>query len=225
MTTPDPGASQPRLRSINVGLPRDVQWRRDIVTTSIFKAPVAGRIRVNRLNLVGDQQSDLTVHGGVHKAVYVYPSEHYPYWREQLPGFPLPWGAFGENFTSDGLLENVILIGDRMRIGTAEFVVTQPRMPCFKLGIRFDRADMVKRFLQSGRSGFYLSVSKEGDVSAGDSVEFIARAEDSVSVSDIVSLYSANGSNQDLLRRASKLPALPESWREHFRQRLREPDS
>lgn len=213
------------MRSINVGLPRDVQWRRDIVTTSIFKAPVTGRIRVNRLNLVGDQQSDLTVHGGVHKAVYVYPSEHYPYWREQLPDFPLPWGAFGENFTSDGLLEDVIRIGDRMRIGTAEFVVTQPRMPCFKLGIRFDRADMVKRFLQSGRSGFYLSVSKEGDVSAGDSVEFIARAEDSVSVSDIVSLYTADGSNQDLLRRASNLPALPESWREHFRQRLWEPDS
>ena len=219
------GAPPARVRSINVGLPRDVQWRRDIVTTSIFKAPVSGRIRVNRLNLVGDQQSDLTVHGGVHKAVYVYPSEHYAYWREQLPDFPLPWGAFGENFTSDGLLEDEIRIGDELRIGTAEFVVTQPRMPCFKLGIRFNRADMVKLFLRSGRSGFYLSVSKEGEVIAGDSVTFIARGEDSVSVSDIVALYTADGPNQNLLRRASKLAALPESWRKHFRQRLSEPDS
>lgn len=213
------------MRSINVGLPRDVQWRRNIVTTSIFKAPVTGRILVTRLNLAGDKQSDLTVHGGVDKAVYVYPSEHYAYWREQLPDFPLPWGAFGENFTSDGLLEDAIRIGDRLRIGTAEFTVTQPRMPCFKLGIRFDRADMVKLFLKSGKSGFYLSVSKEGEVTAGDTVTFIARGEDSLSVSDVVSLYTADGANRDLLRRASKLRALPESWRDHFRQRLREPDS
>lgn len=176
------------MRSINVGLPREVQWHRKTVTTSIFKAPVSGRIRVSRLNLAGDQQSDLTVHGGVDKAVYVYPSEHYAYWREQLPDFPLPWGAFGENFTTDGLLEDAIRIGDRLRIGTAEFAVTQPRMPCFKLGVRFDRADMVKRFLQSGRSGFYLSVSKEGEVTAGDTVTFIARDEHGVSVADVVSL-------------------------------------
>jgi MOSC domain-containing protein YiiM len=212
------------LRSINVGLPRDVQWRRNTVTTSIFKTPVTGRIRVNRLNLVGDQQSDLTVHGGVDKAVYVYPSEHYAYWREQLPDFPLPWGAFGENFTSEGLLEDAVRIGDRLRIGTAEFAVTQPRMPCFKLGIRFDRADMVKKFLQSGRSGFYLSVSKEGEVETGDTVAFIARDEHAVSVADVVWLYAADGANQDLLRRASTLPALPESWRDYFRQRLWEPD-
>ena len=193
--------------------------------TSIFKAPVSGRIRVNRLNLVGDEQSDLTVHGGVDKAVYVYPSEHYEFWRQQLPDFPLPWGAFGENFTSEGLLEDAIRIGDRLRIGTAEFAVTQPRMPCFKLGIRFDRADMVKRFLQSGRSGFYLSVSEEGEVTAGDTVTIIARDEHAVSVADVVSLYVADGANQDLLRRASKLPALPESWRDYFRQRLWEPDA
>jgi MOSC domain-containing protein YiiM len=210
--------------SINVGGPREVQWRKKTVTTSIFKAPVSGRIRVNRLNLVGDQQSDLTVHGGVDKAVYVYPSEHYEYWREQLPGSPLPWGTFGENFTSEGLLEDEIRIVDRLRIGTAEFAVTQPRMPCFKLGIRFDRADMVKRFLQSGRSGFYLSVFQEGEVTAGDTVTFIARDENTVSVADVVSLYAVDGENQDLLRRASKLPALPESWRDYFRQRLREPD-
>ncbi len=178
----------PSVRSINVGLPREILWHRKTVTTSIFKAPVSGRIRVSRLNLAGDQQSDLTVHGGGDKAIYVYPSEHYAYWREQLPDFPLPWGAFGENFTTDGLLEDAIRIGDRLRIGTAEFAVTQPRMPCFKLGVRFDRADMVKRFLQSGRSGFYLSVSKEGEVTAGDTVTFIARDEHAVSVADVVSL-------------------------------------
>jgi MOSC domain-containing protein YiiM len=200
-------------------------WHRKTVTTSIFKAPVSGRIRVNRLNLAGDEQSDLTVHGGVDKAVYVYPSEHYAYWREELPGFPLSWGAFGENFTSEGLLEDTILIGDRLRIGTAEFSVTQPRMPCFKLGIRFDRADMVKRFLRSGRSGFYLSVSQEGEVAAGDTVTFISRDDHAVSVADVVSLYAADEANQDLLRRASKLPALPEGWRDYFRQRLWEPDS
>jgi MOSC domain-containing protein YiiM len=215
----------PSVLSVNVGGPREIQWRRKTVTTSIFKAPVSGRVRVDRLNLDGDQQSDLTVHGGVDKAVYVYPSEHYPYWREQLPDFPVPWGAFGENFTSQGLLEDAIRIGDRLRIGTAEFAVTQPRMPCFKLGIRFDRADMVKRFLQSGRSGFYLSVSQEGEVTAGDTVTFIAHDEHGVSVADVVSLYAADGGNQDLLRRASKLPALPESWRDYFRQRLWEPDA
>lgn len=223
MTVASPAV--PSVRAINVGLPREVKWHRKTVTTSIFKAPVSGRVRVNRLNLVGDEQSDLTVHGGVDKAVYVYPSEHYAYWAEQLPGFPLPWGAFGENFTSEGLLENEIRIGDRLRIGTAEFAVTQPRMPCFKLGIRFDRADMVKRFLQSGRSGFYLSVSQEGEVTAGDAVTFISRDERAVSVADIVSLYAADGGNQDLLRRASRLPALPEGWRDYFRQRLWEPDA
>jgi MOSC domain-containing protein YiiM len=203
----------------------EVQWRRKTVTTSIFKVPVSGRVRVNRLNLAGDQQSDLTVHGGVDKAVYVYPSEHYEYWREELPGAELRWGAFGENFTSEGLLEDTIRIGDLLRIGTAEFSVTQPRMPCFKLAIRFNRADMVKRFLQSGRSGFYLKVSKEGDVDAGDAVKIIARDEDAVSVADIVGLYTADGANQDLLRRATKLAALPKEWRVYFEKRLWEPDA
>jgi MOSC domain-containing protein YiiM len=196
-----------------------------MVTTSIFKEPVTGRVRVDRLNLAGDEQSDLTVHGGPDKAVYVYPSEHYVYWREQLPDFPLPWGAFGENFTSDGLFENEIGIGDQLQIGTAEFVVTQPRMPCFKLGIRFDRPDMVKRFLKSGRSGFYLRVLQEGEVGAGDTVTFTARDERSVSVADIVTLYTAENPSPDVLRRAVELQALPESWRDFFRKRLWETDA
>jgi MOSC domain-containing protein YiiM len=214
-----------RLLSINVGLPRDVDWRGKTVRTSIFKSPVLGRVRVTRLNVEGDQQSDLSVHGGTEKAVYAYPSEHYAFWREELPGLDLPWGAFGENFTTEGLLEGSVRIGDRLRVGSAEFVVTQPRMPCFKLGIRFGRPGMVKRFQRSGKSGFYLAVLQEGEVAAGDSFELIARDEPGVTVTEVVDLYTADAANQDLLRRVSELPALPEGWREYFRKRLWEPDA
>ncbi len=213
-----------KLLSVNVGLPRELEWKGKVVRTSIFKAPVGGRIRVSRLNLDGDQQSDLSVHGGIDKAVYAYPSEHYPFWRRELPGADLPWGVFGENFTTHGLLED-IRIGDRLRIGSGEFAVTQPRMPCFKLGIRFNRPDMVKRFLESGRTGFYLAVVKEGEVAAGDSIELIERDEHNVTVADVVNLYGRDATNQDMLRRVSQLPSLPESWREYFRKRLWNPDT
>jgi MOSC domain-containing protein YiiM len=214
-----------RLLSINVGLPREVDWRGAAVRTSIFKSPVSGRVRVTRLNLEGDQQSDLSVHGGLEKAVYAYPSEHYAFWREELPGVDLPWGVFGENFTTEALHEGSVRIGDRLRVGSAELLVTQPRMPCFKLGIRFGRPDMVKRFQRSGRSGFYLAVVQEGEVTAGDSFELVARDEHGVTVADVVHLYTADATNQDLLRRVSELPALPEGWREYFRKRLWEPDA
>jgi MOSC domain-containing protein YiiM len=208
------------LLSINVGLPREIQWQGKVVRTSIFKSPVSGDVRVSKLNLEGDQQSDLSVHGGVHKAVYAYPSEHYEFWREEVPGADLPWGAFGENLTVQGILEDEVRIGDRLRIGSAEFMVTQPRMPCFKLGIRFGRPDIVKRFLRSGRSGFYLAVVEEGQIAAGGTVEVLTRDEHGVSVADIVNLYQADATNQELLRKASNLPALPPDWREHFRKRL-----
>lgn len=213
-----------KILSVNVGAPRDVEWRGKTVRTSIFKAPVSGRIRVDRLNLQGDQQSDLAVHGGVDKAVYAYPSEHYAFWRNELPGTEFPWAAFGENLTTEGLLENEVRIGDRFRAGSAEFAVTQPRMPCFKLGIRFNRPDIVKRFLRSGRTGFYLAVLQEGDVAAGDAVDLVAKDAHAITVADVVGLYAADAANQELLRRASELPALPESWREHFRKRLWKPD-
>ncbi len=151
-----------KVVSINVGPPRDVEWRGKTVRTSIFKEPVAGRVRVERLNVKGDQQSDLTVHGGADKAVYVYPGEHYAFWREELPDVDLPWGAFGENFTTEGLIEDSVHIGDQLRVGSAEFVVTQPRMHCFKLGIRFGRPDMVKRFLRSGRNRFLFGGGSGG---------------------------------------------------------------
>src|SRR6266567_6630488 len=177
-----------KLLSVNVGLPREIEWKGKIVRTSIFKAAVPGRVRVAKLNLEGDQQSDLSVHGGVDKAVYAYPSEHYPFWRRELPGMDLPWGVFGENLTTEGLLEETLHIGDRLRVGSSEFLVTQPRMPCFKLGIRFGRPDIVKQFLQSGRSGFYLAVEREGEVGPGDAIERLARPEQRLTVADVVTL-------------------------------------
>jgi len=181
---------------------------------------------VSKLNLDGDRQSDLKVHGGVDKAVYVYPSEHYAFWRAELPNVDLPWGTFGENFTTEGALDDkVVHIGDRFRIGTAQFVVTQPRMPCFKLGIRFGRPDIVKRFLHSRRNGFYFSVADEGEVTTGDTIELVASDENGVTVADIVELYIADAANQDLLHRVSNLAALPESWRTYFHKRLWEPDA
>jgi MOSC domain-containing protein YiiM len=215
-----------KLLSVNVGLPREVEWNGRTVRTSIFKVPVSGRVRVSKLNLDGDEQSDLTVHGGVDKAVYVYPAEHYAFWRKELPNADLSSGAFGENLTTEGALDDqAVHIGDRFRIGSAEFVVTQPRMPCFKLGIRFGRPDMVKRFMHSGRNGFYLAVAKEGEVAAGDSIELLMRDENGVTIADIVDLYTADAAKQDLLQRVSELAALPESWRAYFRKRLWKPDS
>ena len=209
-----------KLISINVGLPREITVAGRTVRTSIWKYPVQGRIRVSTLNLDGDQQSDLSVHGGVDKAVYLYPSEHYSYWRTQLADLDLPWGVFGENFTSEGILEDQVTIGDRLRIGSAEFMVTQPRMPCFKLGIRFNRRDMVKRFLESRRSGFYLSVTREGEVENGKAIEFTEKQKTGVTITDIVNLYTIDSENQDLLRRARELAVLPQSWKDYFRKRL-----
>jgi MOSC domain-containing protein YiiM len=211
-----------KIVSINVGRRRQIPWQGQLVQTSIFKSPVAGRVRVRPHNLDGDEQSDLTVHGGVNKAVYVYPSEHYAFWKRELPDADLGWGNFGENLTTEGLFEDRVRIGDTLRIGSAEFIVTQPRMPCFKLGIRFNRADMIKRFHLSGRSGFYLSIVREGEVGADDEVAHVAGSEDSISVAAIFRLYTADDADRQLMQRATELPALSPSWREHFRKRLAE---
>ena len=175
-----------KLVSVNVGRARTVDWRGRRVRTAIWKAPAPGPVRVTRLTLEGDKQSDLRVHGGPDKAVYVYPSEHYAFWARELPGTELPWGAFGENFTTEGLLERDVRIGDRFRAGSAELEVTDPRMPCYKLGVRFDRDDMVKRFLASGRTGFYLKVLSEGEVEAGDPIELVARADRAPTIAEVV---------------------------------------
>jgi MOSC domain-containing protein YiiM len=209
-----------RVVSVNVGLPREVEWRHDLVSTAIHKVPVTGAVVVRRLNLDGDRQADLSVHGGPEKAVYAYPVEHYPLWREELPGVELPCGAFGENLSIEGLLESSVRIGDALRIGTAEFVVTQPRVPCFKLNVRFQRADMVKRFLRNSRSGFYLAVLKEGELKAGDSVELVPTVEPAITVSELAALYTTERDNRALLQRALGTPGLPQSWREWFGQQL-----
>ena len=206
--------------SLNVGLPRLVLRNGEPVSTGIFKEPVDGRVMLRTLNLDGDRQSDLSVHGGPEKAVYLYPSEHYEFWKRELPDMDLPWGMFGENFTSTGLLETEVQIGDRFRIGAAEVMVTQPRMPCYKLGIRFGRADIIKRFLVSERTGFYFSVLKEGEVAAGDQIELLEKNVDGVTVVDITRLYSTDRENVELIRRAIATEALPNSWREYFRKRI-----
>ena len=209
-----------KVLSVNVGLPREVEWRAEAVETAIFKAPVSGKVAITRLNLAGDRQADLSVHGGPDKAVYAYPSEHYGYWREELPGTALPWGAFGENLTVEGLVEAELRVGDVLRIGSAELVVTQPRLPCYKLNARFQRPDMVKRFLRSHRTGFYLAVVKEGHLAAGDPIELVATDPSAIRVTDVVTLYTHKGNSGELLQRALATAALPQAWRDHFRLRL-----
>ena len=209
-----------KIISLNVGLPQLVLRNDEPVSTGIFKEPVAGRVNLRALNLDGDRQADLSVHGGPEKAVYVYPSEHYDFWKRELPEMDLPWGMFGENFTTTGLLETQINIGDTFRVGSAEVMVTQPRMPCYKLGIRFGRRDIIKRFLASERSGFYLAVLKEGEVGTGDEFEPLKRDANDIRVNDITRLYTSEKRNAELLRRAIDVEALPESWRDYFRNRL-----
>jgi MOSC domain-containing protein YiiM len=209
-----------RVKSVNVGLPREVVWKGRRVLTGIFKEPVTDRVAVRQLNMDGDRQADLSVHGGPDKAVYAYPAEHYAYWRGIYPDMALPWAMFGENLTTEGLLEDNVSIGDRFRIGTAEVVVTQPRMPCYKLGIAFGRDDILKHLLQTGFTGFYFAVLKEGEVAAGDAITLLHRDAAQVRVSDITRLYASNRHNQNVLARAIELDALPASWRDYFRQRM-----
>jgi MOSC domain-containing protein YiiM len=204
------------LVSLQVGVPRNVHQQGEVISTGIFKVPVTGRVRMRHLNLDGDQQADLTVHGGQDKAVYAYPSEHYPFWKKELPGVDFPWGSFGENLTTSGLLENEVFLGDRYRIGTAEVVVTQPRLPCFKLNLKFGRDDMIKRFLHSGHTGFYFRVLLEGEVGAGDEIVRVQEDENRVSVKDAFNLYIHGLDSGDVRERALRVPYLSASWREEF---------
>jgi MOSC domain-containing protein YiiM len=212
-----------KIFSLNVGVPREVKWTGGEVRTGIYKEPVQGRVNLRRLNLDGDRQADLTVHGGPYKAMYCYPCEHYDYWKKALPGRELRIGIFGENFTTEGLFEDTAHLGDEFAVGTAEVVVTQPRLPCYKLGIRFDDGLMVKRFLASGRSGFYLSVKKAGEVGAGDEISVIARDPEEISIAEFNRLYVAKDYDRNdisTMERLRRIAALPEDWKEHFRERL-----
>lgn len=226
-----PSAEGKRVLSINLGTPRQVAFGNLEVATSIFKVPVEGRIALRGHNLVGDRQADLTVHGGPNKAVYLYPSEHYEYWTEefrsqnlwtgQVPGPSLPAGAFGENLTTAGLLEDSVRIGDQFRIGSAVLQATQPRMPCYKLGIRFGRPDMPKRFWISGRSGIYFSVVEEGEMGAGDSIEKVGDGPEEITVAEVVRLFRGDENDQEKFMSALRAP-LRGSWKRDIEERRRD---
>jgi len=209
-----------KIVSLNVGKPRTFLVGDRELTTGIFKSPVPGPLLLRRLNLDGDCQADLQVHGGRNKALYAYPSEHYEFWRAEFPDQELPWGMFGENLTTEGLGEENARIGDRFRIGEAIVKVTQPRMPCYKLALRFGRPDMVKRFLASRRSGIYFSVVEEGLVKAGDAIEKIHEDENRVSVADVNRAYVDTRANEPLLRRIVGLGILPQALHEEFAEEL-----
>jgi len=208
-----------RVLSVNVGMPREVLWQGETVRTGIFKRPVAGTIALRQLNFNGDAQADLTVHGGPDKAVYAYPSEHYPGWEEKV-GRKLPPAAFGENLTTEGMLENQVHIGDEFRIGTARLVITQPRMPCYKLGIRFNDPSMVKTFHKAGLPGIYFAVVEEGEVTAGDSIELVHADPRQVTVTDMLALMFTRNPPESELQRILLIPRLAAVWREEFEDRL-----
>jgi MOSC domain-containing protein YiiM len=211
----------PKLLSINVSLPKEIDFEGQKVTTGIFKEPIEGRIMLRTLNLDGDEQADLTVHGGPDKAVYAYPIEHYEFWRKVYPDIEMPNGMFGENFTTQGLLEAGVNIGDVFKIGSSEVIATQPRMPCYKLGVKFGRMDVLRKFLASGRSGIYFKVLEEGRVGAGDSIIQIKKDINRVSISDIVRLFTGDRENIEMMRRAIKVEALPEGLRDYFYELIR----
>ena len=212
-----------KVISLNVARPRLVVYNGATIHTGIFKQPVSGPVRLRTLNLDGDRQADLSVHGGPYKAVYAYPSEHYDYWRQQLPGTELPWGVFGENLTTSGVGENDLHIGDRLQLGSAVVMVRQPRMPCYKLAAKFRRDDMIERFLHSGRSGFYFSVEQEGEVAAGDCFTALSRDSDGITIAEMNRLFVRDKYDRDLLHKALNSSALPEHWREYFAPRLERP--
>ena len=210
----------PKILSVNVSLPKEIDFEGQRVITGIFKEPIEGRVMLRTLNLDGDKQADLTVHGGPDKAVYAYPSEHYAFWREVFPKMEMPYGMFGENLTIEGLMENEVSVGDTFEIGSSKVMATQPRMPCYKLGIKFGRMDIVKKFLASGRSGIYFKVLEEGEVGAGDLIVQIKKDTNHVAISDIVRLYGSDRNDIKTMRRAVKVEALPEGWKQYFLEQI-----
>src|SRR3989454_6428300 len=202
-----------RLVSVNVGLPRDVEWRGRIVHTALWKDPVQGRRRVKRLNVEGDGQADLGGHGGEQRAVFVYQIESYRYWEQRLGRRGLVHGQFGENFTIEGLPDDEVCIGDRYRIGTALFEVTQPRVTCYRVGIRMDEPQMAALLTSSGRPGFYLRVLEEGEVGAGDAILPIVRGPERMTVAEVNALLYFSRHPREQLERALQIPALSPGWR------------
>jgi MOSC domain-containing protein YiiM len=214
-----------KVLSVNVGLPRRVKFQRRTITTGIFKVPACRRLKLRRLNFEGDKQADLKVHGGEYKAVYSYPAEHYDYWRAKLDRGDLPFGIFGENLTTENMFEDKVNIGDEFKIGSARLVATQPRMPCYKLGVRFGNMDMVKKFMVSARPGIYFKVLDEGEIGPGDTIELVRKDENDVTVKDIVRLYLKTNSDEErnIIRRALRIKYLPDGWRSHFESQFKVP--
>jgi len=211
-----------KILSVNVGLPREVKFKGDVVMTGIFKEPVKGRVKLRKLNLDGDKQADLTVHGGIDKAIYAYPSEHYEYWQRELPDMAFSWGMFGENFTTEGLVEDSVNIGDKFQVGTSRLIATQPRMPCYKLGIKFGRTDVIKMFLKSRRPGIYFKVLREGEVGAGDELKLFSRNRNNVTINDIVRLYVEDKNDVETMKKAISIESLPKGWKHHFEEQIRQ---
>lgn len=205
-----------KLISVDIGLPKDISIGDRSIATGIFKRPVGGMVQVGTLNLDGDWQADLSVHGGPDKAVYAYPSEHYEFWRRELGLDQLEWGAFGENLTIEGLSEESTSIGDNIGIGTALFQVTQPRLPCLKLAAKFQRENIIQRFLASRRTGFYLRVLEEGSIEAGDAIVLLKQDPHRVTVREITDLYVSKKPEPSRIERVLSVNALAKSWREHF---------
>ncbi len=210
-----------RLLSVNVGLPRDVEWNGRVVHTGIWKEPVRGRCRVGRLNLEGDGQGDLAGHGGEQRAVFVYQIESYGHWQEQLKRTDFVHGQFGENFTVEGLSDDEVCIGDRFQIGSAVFEVTQPRVTCYRVGIRMNEPRMPALLTASGRPGFYFRVLQEGAVGAGDDIVKVGEAEERMTVAEINALLYLPDHARDRLERALRIEALSHGWRSSFEALLR----
>jgi MOSC domain-containing protein YiiM len=208
-----------KLISLNVSKPRLAIYKGTTISTGIFKDPVTGPVQLSTLNLEGDRQADLSVHGGPHKAVYAYPSEHYAYWQQEFRGMDLPWGMFGENFTTSGLTEDEIHVGDRLQIGLATVMVRQPRVPCYKLAAKFQRDDILERFLRSGRTGFYFSVEQEGRVAPEHPFKFLSQDRNGITIAEMNRLFVSEKYNRELVQKALDSPALPEGWREYFIRR------
>lgn len=211
-----------RLLSVNVGLPRDITWQGKIVNTAIWKTPVGDPRMVRRLNVDGDGQADLAGHGGEGRAVFVYQIDSYRYWQEQLRRDDFVYGQFGENFTIDGLPDTEVCIGDRYRIGAALFEVTQPRVSCYRLGIRMDEPEMAALLVKHGRPGFYLRVLEEGEVRAGDEITKVAAGPEGMSIFTINALLYMPGHPRDQLERALRIPALSAGWRGSFEALLKQ---
>lgn len=209
-----------KLLSVNVSQPKEVLHNGKRIKTGIFKEPVPGRTMMRRLNLDGDGQGDRSVHGGVHKAVYVYTIEHYNYWKGELGRDDLTYGKFGENLTVEGMLEDTVHIGDIFRIGEPLVEVSQPRVPCFKLGLKMRDPQIVKPFLESERVGFYVRVLEEGTVGAGDVIERTRVGEGQMTVKEIVHLRHFDNTDRAILEKAANLPALTPSWRDSFEEIL-----